>query len=190
MTAGSLGLYLPMILSILSTHSTGGLSLATWSLFLLGSSASLVYPLRMGFPLTSFAEYIALAAQSALILSLILAIDDASGFSLPAIGTALAALVALFTWLVTAAPLWTAGVAEKCAMACTTLSLMPQIVWNFQTRSGGGWSPISAFLSASGNAIRIYTTTTVTKDRLILIRFCIGLLLNTILLAQTLVFSG
>ena len=39
----------------------------------------------------------------------------------------------------------------------------------------GGWSPISALLSCGGNLIRIFTTLTVTKSRLLLVSFGIGM---------------
>ena len=45
-------------------------------------------------------------------------------------------------------------------------------------------------LSCGGNLIRIFTTLTVTKSRLLLVSFGIGTALNTVLLTQTLLFAA
>ena len=189
-TAGSLILYSPIIHRILSTGETGGLSLATWCLFFLGSAAAMVYPLRMRFPRTSFGEYIALAAQSLFITCLIIRLDGSGGVPLGLVGLALATVAATFSWLVTSAPMWTAGAAQTVATTLTTVSLLPQVLSNFKAHTSGGWSPISAFLSTGGNAVRIFTTLTVTKDPLLLISFMIGTTLNSILFFQTMAFPA
>ena len=68
-----------------------------------------------------------------------------------------------------------------------TLALLPQIVKNFQLRSGGGWSPISAGLSAGGNAARVFTTLKLAGGNpLLLAQYGCGLVLNGVLLAQSL----
>lgn len=229
MAAGSCALYSPIIIRMLSTGATGGLSLATWTLFLVGSLCSLVFPLRMHFPLTSFSEYIALTVQSAVVLGLIVAIDGSGALPLPVLCALVAASFAVFAWLTLGeAPAWTARAAQTAATAITTISLLPQVSRNFRFRTrgfrvqkrgprrpratcatrigegracaahvpsarvlrNGGWSPISALLSCGGNLIRIFTTLTVTKSRLLLVSFGIGTALNTVLLTQTLLFAA
>ena len=190
MTAGSLILYSPIIYRILSTGETGGLSLATWCLFFLGSAAALVYPLRMRFPPTSFSEYGALTAQSLFISGLIIRLEGSGGVPIAVVGMALAAVGALFGWLITSAPMWTSKVAQTVATTLTTFSLLPQVSSNFRAHTSGGWSPISAFLSTGGNALRIFTTLTVTKDPLLLTSFLVGTTLNSILFFQTVTYPA
>ena len=76
------------------------------------------------------------------------------------------------------------------ATALMTVSLLPQIVLNFQRRSGGQWSAITAGLSVGGNAIRAFTTLTLTKDTLLLCGFLLGLALNATLLGQILLYAS
>ncbi|KAH8086716.1 hypothetical protein JL720_7159 [Aureococcus anophagefferens] len=76
------------------------------------------------------------------------------------------------------------------ATALMTVSLLPQIVLNFQRRSGGQWSAITAGLSVGGNAIRAFTTLTLTKDALLLCGFLLGLALNATLLGQILLYAS
>ncbi|KAH8052431.1 hypothetical protein JL721_10906 [Aureococcus anophagefferens] len=75
------------------------------------------------------------------------------------------------------------------ATALMTVSLLPQIVLNFQRRSGGQWSAITAGLSVGGNAIRAFTTLTLTKDTLLLCGFLLGLALNATLLGQIALYA-
>ena len=60
----------------------------------------------------------------------------------------------------------------------------------FQRRSGGQWSAITAGLSVGGNAIRAFTTLTLTKDTLLLCGFLLGLALNATLLGQILLYAS
>ena len=53
---------------------------------------------------------------------------------------------------------------------------------NFKEKSTGGWSPLSAFFATLGNAIRIFTTLSLTQDNLILAGFFVGTALNGLLL--------
>ena len=61
---------------------------------------------------------------------------------------------------------------------------------NFRNASAGQWSVITAGLSVCGNAIRAFTTLTLTKDRRLLFGFLLGLVVNSTLLGQVLVYPA
>lgn len=116
-----------------------------------GSFAVFVaYHMRMGYALSTFADFAALTVQSAIILGLTSYYQKAVSalVAVPAIGLALALLL----------PKAQLKYLQGAAAAATTLALLPQIAKNFKSRSGGGWSPVSAALCTGGNAMRVFTT--------------------------------
>lgn len=187
-SGASMSLYLPIAAGIVRTGSADGLSVSTWALNVLGFAAAIVYPLRKDFPLSSFFDTICLEAQSVLVLALIVANMRDRSRTL-ALVAALAIGGAAFAGVVAFAPAWSLAVIQAAATASMTIALLPQIGKNFRRKSSGGWSRTSALLSTVGNAIRVFTTLTLTGDRLLLVGFSCGLLLNGVLLAQTLVWE-
>lgn len=187
-SGASMSLYLPIAAGIVRTGSADGLSVTTWALNVLGFAAAIVYPLRKDFPLSSFFDTICLEAQSVLVLALIVANMRERSRTL-ALVAALAIGGAAFAGVVAFAPAWSLVVIQAAATASMTIALLPQIGKNFRRKSSGGWSRTSALLSTVGNAIRVFTTLTLTGDRLLLVGFGCGLLLNGVLLAQTLVWE-
>jgi hypothetical protein len=70
------------------------------------------------------------------------------------------------------------------ATVSVTGALLPQLWLNARRRSSGGWSPVTAGLSAAGNALRVFTTLQLTRDALLLAGFLAGFTVNAVLLAQ------
>jgi mannose-P-dolichol utilization defect protein 1 len=187
-SGASMSLYLPIAANIVRTRSAAGLSIATWALNTLGFFAALVYPLRRGFPLSSFFDTVCLTVQSVLVLALIVLYrgSRAEGVALVA---GLGACGLAFAATLTLAPAWSLVMVQAAATVSMTVALLPQILKNAVRRSSGGWSRSSAALSTVGNGIRVFTTITLTGDRLLLAGFTAGLLLNGILLTQTLLWK-
>ncbi|KAL1495150.1 hypothetical protein AB1Y20_017015 [Prymnesium parvum] len=188
---GSAAVYSPIAFRLLTTHEAEGLAIQTWLLSTVGFGAALVYPLRHRYPLSSYAEYVCLATQSALLL---LCVAVYGGHATPLAACAgLSALLGIGAVGAALVPLRFTKIIQESRGAGSTLligSILPQITKNFRRRSGGGWSPISSALSASGAAIRVFTTIQLTGDRLLLVSFLIGAILNSILTAQILIFGN
>jgi len=180
-----MAIYAPMIVSLIASKDGSGLSRTTWALQLLGFSAALVYPSRKGFPLSSFADMIALTLQAFVILVLSAYYEGA--ITLPGAVAAAALPIVLFL-VTTRAPLGVCTAVQAAASATMTVALVPQVVKNFAARSSGGWSRTSALLSTGGNAVRVFTTLQLTKDPILLGQFVAGTVLNGLLLAQTFLF--
>ena len=66
--AGSLAVYLPIVFSLLKKKSADGFSVATWVFNLMGITLAVIYPLKKGFPMSTFVELILLVIQSTGIL--------------------------------------------------------------------------------------------------------------------------
>jgi len=189
MTAGALSMFAPVIWNILSAKSALGLSRTTWSLNLLGVSGVLAYNVHKGIPLANYIESIFLMAQSLLINALLLYY----GMGLPAVRVvaAAAAYVATGALFLRQLPDRLFTPMQALATAVYSWALIPQIVGNFAAKTSGGWSPITAFLSMAGNAARIVTTLNVAKgEKMLLVQFLSGMLLNCVLLVQSLVWTA
>ena len=86
-------------------------------------------------------------------------------------------------------PAWALSALQLTATVSVTGALIPQLLLNARRRSSGGWSPLTAGLSAAGNALRIFTTLQLTQDPLLLGGFVAGFAVNAALLAQIFVYG-
>lgn len=175
--------YSPMIVQVIKSRSGDGLSATAWALSVLGFGGALCYQASCGYPVSTYGELIALTLQSVALISLILVYDQKVQPAVIAAG--LAAFGTICVALVKHAPKYVLKALQAVSAAMLTLAIIPQVALNFQTGTCG-WSKYSAMLSTCGNAIRVFTTLQVTKDKLVLVGFMGGLTLNGILLTQTL----
>jgi hypothetical protein len=141
---------------------------------------------KKGFPLSTYLELIAAAIQSVVIMILI-------GFYQGKTKEVLGALVAIlsgFTIFVKSSYVPTAalGMVQLFASLFSNYANVPQILLSFQTKHAA-WSGVTAFLSMAGCFIRILTTLQLTKDRLIVGGYILGLITNGILFAQVLLYG-
>lgn len=81
-------------------------------------------------------------------------------------------------------PPWALSSLQLAATVSVTGALLPQLLLNARRRSSGGWSPLTAGLSALGNAVRVFTTVQLTRDPLLLGGFVAGFAVNAVMLWQ------
>lgn len=169
------------------TRSAEGMSLTTWTMQLFGFTASVIYNCSMGYPLPAWGETLVFSIQSAGILTFCAFLQG----RLRTYGFALGCVVfaALLVGGCLGLPAWALSGLQATATLVTTTALLPQLVQNQQNRSAGGWSPVTASLSALGNGARVFTTLTLTRDPLLLTGFIAGLVINLTLLFQILAFG-
>lgn len=123
MVVGAGALYVPILITLVSSRSAVGFSRLTWAMQLCGFAAFLVYPVRAGFPRSSYFEYTCLLAQSLVINCLLRLYSGAN----PA--TVLAAALSFLAVLGAALRALPLSIAKLCAPAATALlamSLLPQ----------------------------------------------------------------
>jgi mannose-P-dolichol utilization defect protein 1 len=188
MTAGAFAIYLPIISNIIVARSSLGLSQTTWAMNLLGVSGILAYNLHRGIPLSNYVEFFLLALQSLAINAMLQ--FYAGGTPLPTVLGAAAAYVGTIVGTCRILPAGLFAPLQAAATVVYTAALVPQVVSNFATRSGGGWSPITALLATLGNSARVVTTLRLAqKEPMVLLQFLWGAALNFCLLLQCLVWK-
>lgn len=175
-------IYTPIIASLVRERSVpASMSSTTWALQVLGFGIFVVYHVRMGFPLSTYVDFIALVVQSFSIL--VLMATYRKKFD-AVIALPIAAIVAAIY-----APTHALQALQVAATGVTTFGLVPQIVRNAQSRSRGGWSPYSGVIATGANAARIFTTLTLADaNPLLLVQFVARCILNSVLLVQSLVW--
>ena len=185
--AGSMAVYLPILLSLLKDKSSEGFSAQTWIFNLLGISLACVYPIKKMFPLSTYVELLLLAVQSIGILGLICYYQKLTKEYL-----AFMAVFALATFgaTVTPIPSKVLQATQMAAILVCNYANIPQIILTFR-RKKASWSPITAAMSMAGNLIRIFTTFQLAAgDKLILGGYVLGFTTNAILLAQVLFYGS
>ena len=185
MGGGAMVLYTPILIKLWKAKNGEGLSFQTWIFNLLGFTAAVLYPLKKGFPVSTYVEGIALCLQSLLILGTL-------SFYKGAIWNFLIALFLYTISLVFLAgpviPVKYVSFLQLAATVSCNYAQIPQIVLSYKLKKSS-WSIISATMSTLGNLIRVFTTITLTKDPLILYGHVIGAMTNAILLLQIILYS-
>ena len=185
--AGSMAVYLPILLSLLKGKSADGFSAQTWVFNLLGISLACVYPIKKMFPLSTYVELILLAVQSIGILGLICYYQQLTKEYLAFM---VVFALATFATTVTPIPSKVLQATQMAAILVCNYANIPQIILTFRRRKAS-WSPITAGMSMAGNLIRIFTTFQLAAgDKLILGGYVLGFTTNAILLAQVLIYGS
>jgi len=186
LSGASIFIFSPIIFRLLTTGDAAGLSIVTWAMQVAGFLGALVVPIRKRYALSSYFDFVCLSAQGIAVLVLITLLQGLAPAPVVALSTL--SVGAGFLAVVNFAPMWMLAAVQASASFVMIAALIPQIVKNFAHASGGGWSPASALMSTAGNLIRIFTTITLTRDRVLLTQFLSGFLLNGLLLITTLIF--
>eukprot|EP01032_Pedospumella_encystans_P009703 gene9703-11408_t len=178
---GAMCLYVPIIGSLISSKDSSGYSVSTWVLNVLGSMLAIAYPIKKSFPVSTYFEMISGLVQGVLILGLICLYQ---GLGVPYL-QGMVPLLGLFATFVAYDKLSDRVLQslQVAAIIVCTYANIPQIVLTFQQRRAS-WSAITAGLSTIGCIIRIFTTLQLTKDKLTLLGYSLGLTTNVILLSQ------
>ena len=167
--AGSVFLYTPMIYRVVRRGSADGLSPSTWLMKFFCYSFNSAYNIYHEYPLSSYSEIIALWLQAALMLFLVCWFQRQwwpllAAATIPAAAT-LAGVDGIAPWL-------SAG--QAAASAVGSGAVIPQIVLNARRGGSGEFSAVTASLLTAGNALRAWTTITVTHDPILLAGFGAG----------------
>ena len=190
----SLLLYTPIAVRILRTKSANGLVLSTWWLKLSAFTCTDVYNIKNGFPIEAFSETVVITVEAAVVLGLVAYYQKKlNGGTFGLMGMYVALTVwALFSpedasWGPTEEGI---ALAQVAATVMNASALVPQLAQNFQRKSSGDYSPITAALGVGGCTIRLFTTFELANgDPLLLLNYGVALVLNASVLSQ-LVYYG
>ena len=146
------------------------------------------YSKQKGFEASTYVENVLLAFQSGILVLACATLRSTSPLATCGVALGYGAIVKVLAF--GTPPKRVLTVLQVWATSLLTVSLIPQIWMNFQTTSGGQWSAVTAALSVAGNAIRVFTTLRLTKDRLLFLGFALGFALNATLLGQILIWGS
>jgi len=181
--AGSCFRSLPQIIKMVQHRSAEGLSLFSNITQLLCYTVMVAYNARQGYAFNTYGEVLACWLQDVLIVGLICTYNK-----LPMHVTAPCALAfgALCAWVFSpACPHEVLAALQLSTVFVMAIgSRVPQILMNARRGNSGVMSLTTCMLNVTGNAIRIFTTTVLTHDRLNLVGGCIQGCLNSVLLWQ------
>eukprot|EP01038_Epipyxis_sp_PR26KG_P014631 gene14631-19651_t len=185
MGIGSMSIYTPIIIDLLKAKNADGFSVATWIFNIVGVSLAAYYPLKRGFPLSSFIELIVIAVQAVFVLGLISYYKNQ--MLIFSLGMVIFSLLSFVMMTISVSSSFLNMVQILAILLCNYANV-PQIMLTFKTRNAS-WSPITAGMSVVGNLIRVYTTIQLTGDWLVLSGYSLGFATNSILLVQSLFYG-
>lgn len=187
MGIGSLALYSPIIYTLVKTRDAGGFSIATWVLNLVGTAFALMYPFKMGYPSSTYAELMTITCQATGILALVCFLRGY--FTQYLIGVVPFAVLYLGLLFSKAVPMQAIQALQVVSVMLTTYSNIPQIMLTFKLKRAA-WSWITAVLSLTGCLVRVFTTLKLSGgDKLLLTGYILGAMTNFTLVAQVYIYN-
>ena len=216
--AGSLILYTPIAVRIYRQKDASGLVLTTWWLKLISYTFSDVYAISHEYPISTYIETLIITCQAFIVLiltsyyqnqaqQLIAQTNDDDNEQRRNITQQqlindenklvwhMAFYLSFFSFLLyTSQTSEVSDVIIACGQAgsavLNVLALLPQFQQNYQTKSSGDYSPITAGLASIGCTIRLFTTVTLAdSDPLLLGTYGIALFFNASLFFQILYYD-
>jgi len=181
---GSVCLYLPIVYDLYKKKNADGISVATWVTSLVGLMLSCVYPLQKHFPISSYMESLVLSVECYFILGSICFLKK---LYKQFIAISILFLSFIGVMLNFKLPDTILSAMQILSMISCNYALVPQIMLNIQ-RKTYGWSEITALLSSSGNALRIFTTLQLTRDPLVLFGYFVGFAMNFLIFLQYFIY--
>jgi mannose-P-dolichol utilization defect 1 len=185
MGAGALALYVPIIVKLKKEGDADGMSLQTWIFNILGFTSGVMYPLKMGFPFSTYVDGFVLTAQSIIVMGLTCLYRNL--FTEYLLGILAYSAVVAGILYANVPQQFFIGFQIASIIMCNYANL-PQIALGIKTRKAS-WSWITAAMSTIGNGIKMYTTSQLTQDKIIFGGHIVGFATNAILLAQTLMLG-
>jgi mannose-P-dolichol utilization defect protein 1 len=187
MGVGAIAVYFPILLKVVQKKDIEGLSVATWVFNLLGFTLAIAYPMKKGFPISTYMELLMTGLQSLVILGLVCQHNNKNMEFLSGIGLLAASFVAFMK--TSNIPTQLLNGVQIAAMLLANYANIPQILVTFK-RKKASWSGITAFMSMAGCAIRIFTTLQLTRDLLVMAGYILGFVTNGLLLTQVIIYRN
>ena len=190
--AASILLYTPIAIRVLRTKSADGLAISTWWLKLTSYTCTDVYNIKNGFPISAFSETLVITVEAVIILSLVAFYQrrvDVQTIFLAATYFAITSW-ALFAPASVGPSNSAIAYAQEFSILLNVASLVPQLKQNFDRKSSGSYSSVTASLASAGCTIRLFTTFQLANgDPLLLVNYGVALVLNISLLLQILYYA-
>lgn len=183
----SILLYTPIAFRVYRQKHADGLTLSTWWLKLSSYTCSDIYYFTKGYPLSTYVEILTITIEAFVILGLVAFYQKKLNEQF---WLGISVFVLLSIYGLTLVPPNVLALGQVVAAVLNSAALIPQFLLNYQYKTKGDYSPLTAGLAASGCAIRLYTITQLAdSDPVLLGSFGLALVLNASLFGQ-IVFYG
>jgi len=179
---------IPQIITILSSGSAQGLSLASYYLETFSCAISLAYNFRQGNPFSTFGETFFLTLQNVIITLLILYYAGQHSLLVASAVGFLIVFQALSSQ--SFVPSSAMSILYAATIPLTLSSKVPQIYTNFKNSSTGQLSVFAVLNYFLGSTARVFTTMTELDDPLMLAGNVLAATFNGILAIQVIVYWG
>ncbi|GLI63086.1 hypothetical protein VaNZ11_005988, partial [Volvox africanus] len=179
----------PQIAVILRTGSAEGLSLTSNLMELLCFTVTVAYNIQQGYAFNTYGEVFACWIQDAFIVGLIF---RHMRLSWSIIAASTAAFAASCFWLFSPmCPIHLLSALQMSTVVVMALGArVPQIWLNVKRGNAGVLSPLTCLLNVAGCVVRVFTTAVLTRDGIIMGGCITQLILNAILLYQSIATPG
>eukprot|EP00547_Thalassionema_nitzschioides_P018214 CAMPEP_0194243044 /NCGR_PEP_ID=MMETSP0158-20130606/8395_1 /TAXON_ID=33649 /ORGANISM="Thalassionema nitzschioides, Strain L26-B" /LENGTH=185 /DNA_ID=CAMNT_0038978255 /DNA_START=217 /DNA_END=771 /DNA_ORIENTATION=+ len=164
---GSVLLYTPIAYRVWRQSSADGLTLSTWWLKLGSYVCSDIFYITKQYPISTYVETLTITLEAAVVLVLV-AYYQQRLWDKQFVFLTLAFFITIAYGFLLAPPEIVAA-GQLGSVALNSGALLPQFLLNFETKSKGDYSPVTAALASVGCAIRIFTTITLTDSDPILL---------------------
>eukprot|EP00026_Physarum_polycephalum_P016079 Phypoly_transcript_16914.p1 GENE.Phypoly_transcript_16914~~Phypoly_transcript_16914.p1 ORF type:complete len:220 (+),score=28.31 Phypoly_transcript_16914:73-732(+) len=179
---GAVVVKLPQIIKIGGSKSAKGLVVSSVWLETVGLTINFAYSYNSGFAFSTYGETVFILVQNVVILYMIYLYSRRMGteFYIPIAVFGIFAFVLISGFL----DIKTLAYLQGLTIPLFSISKIPQILKNYQSKGVGQLSFITTFLQFAGSAARVFTSFKEVNDNLILLGFVSGTALNGILTAQ------
>lgn len=186
--AGSLLLYTPIAIRLCRQKSANGTTLSTWMLKLCSYTCSDVYSIVKKYPFSTYVDTMTVTVEAAVVLGLV--VHYQKQWIDVRLWAFLASYVILSGYLLLAAPPRLVAAGQLASAFLNSAALFPQFVLNWQNKTKGDYSPITAGLATFGCAARIFTVQQLAgSDPVLVSSFGLAFVLNALLLFQILYYG-
>ena len=189
---GSFLLYTPIALRLLRTKSADGLTISTWWMKVTAFTCLDTYNIKNGFPLAAWSESLVNTVESGFVLALVAIFQERLNLTTFLLA---ATYVTASSWAILAPASFgpspdVIAAAQVLSIVLNTSALLPQLKQNFERKSSGGYSTITALVACAICGTRIYTTIELANgDPLLLLNYGVLFLLNVGLLSQVIYYG-
>lgn len=184
---GAVFVKFPQILKIVQAGNVEGINPSMFITETISYTITACYNLRMGYPFSTYGENVALTVQGVILILLMFHyMKQLNIFFFSCAAIYIAMVAASLANMVSTEMLTYANMSTIPLMI---FSRIPQIMTNFKNKSTGQLAFITLLLNFVGVSVRLFTVFTEVDDPLILLSILLGVLLNGILLIQTLLYT-
>lgn len=178
----SLLLYTPIAVRLARQRTAEGLVISTWWLKLSSYTASDIYAVTHGYPISTYVETLIITLESAVVLGLVVYFQRRADEKFWCMA---AAFVTISLFLLLAAPPQIVALGQGASAILNTGALIPQFQLNHKRQKAGDYSPLTAGLAATGCLVRVFTTIQLAdSDSMLLASFSLAFVLNSALFCQ------